>query len=309
MGGEWRADPTGRHQERFHDGSSWTSKVRDRGIENIDALPIDGDGGGASAVGGAAAVAGAPPTFGKIIRSAPPSGLRPPSSGAPTASVPADIGGTGPAWTVPDMPVAAASAGAGSTFPPSPPLAPIAATAPASVSAPAVRSGSSAGRGARRVAGGRSLWVVVVAAFCTVALIGAAAGGVVYVVKHRKPTRSTEAFCKTMISEQKRIVDQLNLTAGGADGTGDDFAKALLGVMASVQAIGELNTYFRKLAKVAPAEIQTEAELMADKIGDLTKVPDMSLQGLVGSFMGALEVSGPLSTLNAFATKNCGRPI
>ena len=32
----WQSDPTGRHQERFHDGVAWTARVRDRGIENID---------------------------------------------------------------------------------------------------------------------------------------------------------------------------------------------------------------------------------------------------------------------------------
>lgn len=36
MSGRWVGDPTGRHQERYQDGTGWTSRVRDRGVENDD---------------------------------------------------------------------------------------------------------------------------------------------------------------------------------------------------------------------------------------------------------------------------------
>lgn len=38
IGGEWKPDPTRRHQERYHDGNSWTPRVRDRGVENEDPI-------------------------------------------------------------------------------------------------------------------------------------------------------------------------------------------------------------------------------------------------------------------------------
>ena len=69
------------------------------------------------------------------------------------------------------------------------------------------------------------------------------------------PERSTANFCSTMKSEQTRILRQLDKTSSASD---DENAKPFLTLVASVQAIGELQTYFKKLAKVAPEEIRTE---------------------------------------------------
>ena len=43
--GEWRADPTGRHQYRWWDGTSWTDNVSNDGVNSVDpmsAVPAPG---------------------------------------------------------------------------------------------------------------------------------------------------------------------------------------------------------------------------------------------------------------------------
>ena len=99
-----------------------------------------------------------------------------------------------------------------------------------------------------------------------IAVMAVVAGVVVVVIQVSKPTRSVEAFCSTMNSEQERILAEFD--ANNGDGHIDDFSEAMAGMLASVQALGELQVYFQKLAEVAPPEIQTETQLVADKIGD-----------------------------------------
>lgn len=50
MDGEWRADPTGRHQLRWHDGTTWTHHVADDGavaVDPHDVTPVGTTGTGA----------------------------------------------------------------------------------------------------------------------------------------------------------------------------------------------------------------------------------------------------------------------
>jgi hypothetical protein len=143
----------------------------------------------------------------------------------------------------------------------------------------------------------RWLAALLPVALCAVVLAGCGDG------------RSEEAFCSTLHSEKERILDQLQGTAAAADASGDDFAKALMGLGASVQAIGELRTYFEKLAKVAPAEIQTEAEIVADKMSELTDAPELSLQGVASRMVGAMAISGQLNTLHRYAMQHCGEGV
>jgi hypothetical protein len=37
--GEWRADPTGRHEWRYWDGDAWTGHVADEGVASVDLPP------------------------------------------------------------------------------------------------------------------------------------------------------------------------------------------------------------------------------------------------------------------------------
>ncbi len=125
--------------------------------------------------------------------------------------------------------------------------------------------------------------------------------------------RSAEAFCATMRSEQARILDQLNSTVSAGKNSGDEFLAAISGVGASIQALGELRTYFAKLSKVAPAEIQTEVEIVADsyekQLDAASKVVSDPLAALSQAFMGGLTSSGQLNTVDSFARENCGEGV
>lgn len=120
------------------------------------------------------------------------------------------------------------------------------------------------------------------------------------------PERSTANFCSTMKSEQTRILRQLDQTSSASD---DENAKPFLNLVASGQAIGELQTYFKKLAKVAPEEIRTETEILGDKIDEVTTVSDLSITGIAKQLVSGISISGQLSTVNEFAKQNCGAPI
>jgi hypothetical protein len=182
------------------------------------------------------------------------------------------------------------------------PLAPAAPTPPAA----AAVTGAALARAARP----RAPWTALAIVFASVVVVAGVIGAVLVVVtKDDKPTRSVEAFCSTMKSEQKRIIDEFESSTDAAQASGDDFAEAFLTIGASVQALGELQTYFSKLAKVAPEEIQTEAEIVADKIGDVLKAPDLSFEGIAGSMMASMEIAGPINTLDTFAKEHCGQSI
>lgn len=123
--------------------------------------------------------------------------------------------------------------------------------------------------------------------------------------------RSVDAFCSIIASEKARILEQFDQTASA--GRGDETLEVLAGLAASVQGLGELRTYTRKLAAVAPREIQVEADLMAESVAkQLDAASDAvsdPLGALVGGLMSGLEGSGPTSTVNAFAQENCGEGI
>ena len=122
-----------------------------------------------------------------------------------------------------------------------------------------------------------------------------------------------EAFCEVLEDEQARILDQFD--AAGGNNEIDSLESTLMGLGASVQALAELNTYFRNLPKVASSEIETEAELVADgykKLLDDAKESAASrdpLGGIVRGAFGSLQMSGPLNELGNYARDKCGRNI
>lgn len=86
--GAWQADPTGRHQERFHDGATWTARVRDHRVENQDntglaavaspgvrSAPIVRPGPSVSSVPTTARVPTGPPPTGPMV--GPPTSMAP----------------------------------------------------------------------------------------------------------------------------------------------------------------------------------------------------------------------------------------
>lgn len=125
--------------------------------------------------------------------------------------------------------------------------------------------------------------------------------------------RSTEAFCTTMRSEKARILDQFNSNVATGENSGDESVAVISGLGASLQALGELRTYFAKLSKVAPAEIQTEVEIVADSVEQqldaASKAVSDPLGALTEGLMSGMTSSGQLNTVDSFARANCGESI
>ena len=125
--------------------------------------------------------------------------------------------------------------------------------------------------------------------------------------------RTTAAFCSTMKSEQSRILAQFNSSKDAAAGQNDAFANALMGVGATVQALGELRTYFHKLSAVAPKEIEEETKLVADWYDDQVKSAKGAISNPLGSLassaLDGIMISGPMNTVNKFALQNCGQSV
>ena len=116
-----------------------------------------------------------------------------------------------------------------------------------------------------------------------------------------------------MKSEQARILAQFNATVDAGNASSDGMVQALSGLGASIQALGELRTYLRKLAIVAPNEIRTDAEIVAQGYDDQLKAAKDALKdplsAIASSLIDGMMMSGQLNRLNQFALDNCGQSI
>ncbi len=125
--------------------------------------------------------------------------------------------------------------------------------------------------------------------------------------------RSVEAFCDTMISEQDRIVREMEEAQALADQQDDELVSVLIGLGSSLEAIGELRTYTRKLADTAPSEIQTDAEAVADSMdAQFEAMKDSAsnpLGALASSLVEGFTSAGSMDRVDSFARANCGRGI
>ena len=123
--------------------------------------------------------------------------------------------------------------------------------------------------------------------------------------------RSTEAFCDTLASEKQRILSQFEANSNPA--TDDELVTTLAGLGASVQALGELRTYFEKLADVAPEEIRAQAEIVAEQyekqFDDLQDAASDPLGGLAAGLVNSVAVSGQMNAVHSFARANCGEGL
>lgn len=104
-----------------------------------------------------------------------------------------------------------------------------------------------------------------------------------------------------MRSEKARMLDQFKLTVAVSEDSGDEFLAVISGLRASMQAFGELRTYFAELSEVAPAGIQTGIEIVA-----ASKTVSDPLAALSEGLMSGLTSSGQLSTVDSFARNSCG---
>lgn len=146
------------------------------------------------------------------------------------------------------------------------------------------------------------IWLLIV----SIALPGCA-------LMSKDPPRTTETFCSTMKAEQARIRRELQDASDAMDSSGDDLASVLIGMGSLGRAAGELRTYFLKLSKVAPPEIQTEVEVIAktldeqiDKSADVISDP---LGSLASTVMSGITVSGELERVSQYAHDHCGQGI
>lgn len=115
----------------------------------------------------------------------------------------------------------------------------------------------------------------------------------------------------TLSSEKVPILDQLD--ANSNQDSEDPLVKGLSGIGASLQAVGELRTYFNKLSAAAPEEISEEAEIVAEQydrqLDDAAGGASDPLGTTVSVIVGGVAVSGQLDALNSFALDNCGESI
>ncbi len=127
------------------------------------------------------------------------------------------------------------------------------------------------------------------------------------------PERSVDSFCSTMRSEKARILEQLEGAQAAASASDDEFAGVLLGLGGSLQALGELRTYFAKLSDVAPEEIRVEVEIVAEAMDEQLDSAGEAASDPLGSFGNALvtslTTSGQLASVDEFARSNCGEGI
>jgi hypothetical protein len=125
------------------------------------------------------------------------------------------------------------------------------------------------------------------------------------------PMRSAAAFCSTLHSEKQRILAEFNASANS--GSSDQLVQVLSGLGASLQALGELRTYFHKLSDVAPDEIKDDAEIVAkdwdQQVADAANQAAHPLSALAGALINGATMSGQLNTLNQFALSHCHESI
>lgn len=125
--------------------------------------------------------------------------------------------------------------------------------------------------------------------------------------------RSTEAFCDKLGSEQERISGQFEEVTDAARGSEDPLEGLLAGLGGSIQAMGELQTYFRELSAVAPEEIRIEMEQITEAFDEQMDAASGAasdpLGALAGSLFNSIAISGQVKTVNDFAVENCGQGI
>jgi len=146
---------------------------------------------------------------------------------------------------------------------------------------------------------------------CSIA--AAAVGGFAAVSCSSGPERSVESFCTTLRSEKERILAQIDQGSAAAEAQSDELASGMMSLGVTLQALGELRTYFHELADVAPDEVRTEVEIIRDEVdkqfdtaGDAASNP---LGSLAEAVVSGFAMSGQMETVNNFAKDNCGEGI
>ena len=126
-------------------------------------------------------------------------------------------------------------------------------------------------------------------------------------------TRSPAAFCSTMRSEKRRILEQFESIQDAGEQSGDALVVVIAQLGGSIQAYGELRTYFAKLGEVAPEEIRAEVEIVRDSLSDqIDRAGDAvsdPLGAIAGGIFSSIATSGQLEAVNNYALNNCGESV
>lgn len=119
--------------------------------------------------------------------------------------------------------------------------------------------------------------------------------------------RSVEAYCDVIAKHKERYVTAM-AEANSAIGT-ESLEGMLGGLVGAIAAMGDLNVMWSEAAKVAPDEIATDVEAVAEswkKQADTAKqMMDDPLGALMGGLMDGLMSSGSMQRVNDYTATNC----
>ncbi|WP_208545134.1 hypothetical protein [Rathayibacter sp. VKM Ac-2760] len=108
------------------------------------------------------------------------------------------------------------------------------------------------------------------------------------------PQRSAEAFCSTMQKHKDRYLE----ATSAAQEQG-----AILGLLGTASAVGDLSNMWKELAEVAPDEIRTDAETVRDAWAEQQE--NAGALDWVASLSTALFSSASMSRVDAYVRENC----
>lgn len=121
------------------------------------------------------------------------------------------------------------------------------------------------------------------------------AGLLVLSVAACTPTRSVAAYCSTVQQHKQRYLAAMNNASS---------AGSLTGLLEAGTAIGDLKSMWDDLAKVAPADIQTDSETVRDawdKAND-----DAGDRNFFGAAVVALSSAAAMERVNDYISEHCG---
>lgn len=118
--------------------------------------------------------------------------------------------------------------------------------------------------------------------------------------------RSAEAFCQTLYEQKIQYLETYDASQLNGLSEGDQL---LGGIGLALGATGEIPGIYRKLAEVAPGQIQQDAETVANgferMFGAAGGAASDPLSAAFGGLLAGAQMSGPLSRVENYAADNC----